>query len=99
MNSRSMNSWLISYEKSRTEGIANILKGVKGRLSSSRWDLESMSWDEIRDLPVEGYGLDEGMTFGRTFESLRKSWHAYRLSRKQGFPAPDIALPCIQVKV
>ena len=99
MTSRSMNSWLISYEKSRTEGIADILRGVKGRLSSSKWDLESMSWDKIRDLPVEGYGLDEGMTFGRTFESLRKSWHAYRLSRKQGFPAPDIALPCIQVKV
>lgn len=92
MNS-SMNSWLASYEASRVDGIAS----AKARLSNRKFpDLESMSWAEIRGLPV--YGLDEGLTYGRAFEALRKSWYSYKRSRKDGFPATDVAFRILKIE-
>jgi hypothetical protein len=41
-----------------------------------------MSWDEIREIPIPELGED--MTFGRSCESLRKSWYALKRSRKEG---------------
>lgn len=63
---------------------------AKQRLSSSRFELEGLSWAEIRDLPIEELGPD--MTFGKTFEALRKSWFRYKLEKKQGLSAPDLCL-------
>jgi len=40
----------------------------------------------------------ESMTFGTSFEALRKSWFGYKRSRKDGFPAPDLALRILKVQ-
>jgi len=88
-----MNSWLALYEASRVDGIAS----AKARLSNRKFpDLESMSWAEIRDLPV--FGLEEGLTYGRAFEALRKSWYSYKRSRKDGFPATDVAFRILKIE-
>src|SRR5215469_7731198 len=42
----SMNRWLASYEARRTRGADMSSKG----LLSSRFDLEGLTWDEIRDI-------------------------------------------------
>ena|SRR5215813_7496066 len=88
---RSMRAWLENYEERRTDPYSNPKK-----LLSSRFDLESMSWDEIRDIPIPELG--EGMTYGKSFEALRKSWFAYRVSRKGGLPAPDLAVRILKLQ-
>ena len=40
----------------------------------------------------------ESMTFGTSFEALRKSWFGYKRSRKDGFPAPDLALRILKIQ-
>jgi hypothetical protein len=86
-----MNRWLHNYEKIRTDPYMS----VKGRLSS-RFDLEGLTWDEIREIPIPELG--EGMNFGKSFEALRKSWYAYKRSRKDGFPAPDIGFRILKIQ-
>lgn len=44
------------------------------------------------------YGLEEGLTYGRAFEALRKTWYSYKKSRKDGFPTPDIALQILKIE-
>jgi len=76
---QSMNEWLRSYEKTRTEGLAGM--SAKGLLSS-RFDLENMSWNEIRDIPIEELGPE--MTFGKACDQLRKTWRHLKLNRVEG---------------
>jgi hypothetical protein len=40
---------------------------TKGR-RSSKFQLEGLTWDEIREIPIPELGDD--MTFGKTFEAL-----------------------------
>lgn len=78
--------WIKRYEIARTDPFSN----NKGRLSSNRFDVEGLTWAEIRDIPIPEAG--DGMTFGKTFEALRKTWYAYKRTRKDGLPAPDLCL-------
>jgi hypothetical protein len=81
-------SWLRHlkrYEQVRTDPFSSI----KGRLST-RFDLEGLSWAEIREMPIPELGPD--MTYGKTWEALRKSWYAYKMTKKEGLSAPDLSL-------
>lgn len=71
-------AWVAAYEKRRSSN----LEGQNKALLSSKWDLESMSWDEIRAIPIDILG--EGMTFGTSCEALRKSWYALKRNRAEG---------------
>ena len=51
-------------------------------LLSSRFDLEGLTWDDIRDIPIEELG--PGMTFGKGCEQLRKTWLLLKLNRAEG---------------
>jgi hypothetical protein len=73
----SMNAWLRSYEARRTGGNMS----AKGLLSS-RFDLEGLSWSEIREIPLPELG--ENMTFGKGCEQLRKTWRHLKLNRSEG---------------
>ena len=73
-----MNAWLRSYEARRTRGADMSSKG----LLSSRFDLEGLTWDEIRDIPMEELG--PGMTFGKGCEQLRKTWWHLKQNRREG---------------
>jgi hypothetical protein len=75
---KSMNSWIRSYEARRLGEAGMSAKG----LLSSRFDLENMSWDEIRDIPIEELGPE--MTFGKACEQLRKTWQHLKLNRVEG---------------
>jgi len=91
-----MTKWLVAYEKTRTDPYTT----AKERLSS-RFDLSGLSWNEIRDLPIPELinpKTGEPMTFGTTFETLRKTWFAYRMSKKNGFPSPDLCLRIIKLQ-
>jgi hypothetical protein len=88
---RKLDRWLQNYERTRTE----LYSSVKGRLSN-KFDLDSMSWSEIREIPIPELG--EGMTFGTSFEALRKSWFSYKRSRKDGFPASDVAFRILKIQ-
>jgi hypothetical protein len=81
--------WISRYEQLRTDPYST----AKGRLSSSRFQLEGLSWTEIRELSV-----GEGFTFGTCFEALRKSFYAYKMNRKQGLSAPDLCLRILKLQ-
>jgi len=51
-------------------------------LLSTRFDLEGLTWDEIRDIQIEELG--EGMTFGKACEQLRKTWWHLKQNRREG---------------
>jgi hypothetical protein len=85
------NRWLKEYERLRT----NPYSSIKGQLSS-RFQLDGLSWAEIREIPIEG--LWEGATFGTCFEALRKTWYAYKRNKKDGLPAPDLALRIMKLQ-
>ena len=86
-----MNRWLSRYEQMRTDPYTSI----KGQLSS-RFQLEGLSWSEIREIPIPELG--EGMNFGKSFEALRKTWYAYKRTRKDGLPAPDLAFRILKLQ-
>jgi hypothetical protein len=46
-----------------------------------------MSWKEISEI----YLPEIRMTFGKAVNSLKKSWFAYKMARKQGLFCSDIA--------
>jgi hypothetical protein len=73
-----MTSWLRDYEARRTGGAGMSAKG----LLSSRFDLEALTWDEIREIPIPELGED--MTFGKSCEQLRKTWRHLKLNRVEG---------------
>jgi|SRR5215831_16900179 len=74
----SVNSWLRSYEARRTGGADISSKG----LLSSRFDLDGLSWDEIREIPIPELG--ENVTFGTGCEQLRKTWWHLKQNRREG---------------
>ena len=74
----SVNSWLRSYEERRTGGADISSKG----LLSSRFDLDGLSWDEIREIPIPELG--ENVTFGTGCEQLRKTWWHLKQNRREG---------------
>ena len=89
-------AWIIDYENKRMGNY----NGQNTTLVSSKFDLTGLSWAEIRDLEVPEL-LDqngEPMTFGRTFEALRKSWRSFKLARKNGSPAPELALRILKLQ-
>ena len=87
----SMNRWLASYESRRVSGEAEM-----SQLLQLRPDLAGLSWSEIRNFPV--YGLGDNMTMGKSFSMLKKSWRSYKLYRKDGMPAPDLALRILKIQ-
>jgi len=66
------------------------------QLLQVRPDLQGLSWDEIRSFPVPQLG--EGMTMGKSFSMLKKSWRSYKLYRKDGMPAPDLAMRILKIQ-
>jgi len=105
-----MINWLIAYEKTRTDPYTT----AKERLSS-RFDLSGLSWNEIREIPIPelvnpetGECLTWGttfeslrkswMTFGTSFEALRKSWYSYKRYKKDDFSSPDLALRILKLQ-
>jgi len=77
--SESMNSWLRNYEARRTGGPDTSSKG----LLSSRFNLEGLSWDEIRDISI-GVIDGENITFGKGCSQLKKTWQHLKLNRLEG---------------
>ena len=47
---------------------------------SSKYSLEDLSWDEIRNLPVP----ELGCSFGGACESLRKNWYKFKAQKREG---------------
>jgi hypothetical protein len=87
-------SWLRHlkrYEQSRTDPYTSI----KGQLSN-RFDLDGLTWSEIREISIPELGED--MTFGKSFEALRKTWYAYKRNKKDGFEAPDLCLRILKIQ-
>src|SRR5215469_8775536 len=78
---REMDRWLKKYELMRTSD------GQSKALLSSRFDLEGLSWSEIREIPIPQLECN----FGVGCEMLRKSWFAYRMTKRNGGYAADVA--------
>lgn len=49
---KSFRSWLTAYESVRTDPYSN------SQLTSTRFDLEGLTWDEIRNIPIPELGPD-----------------------------------------
>ena len=88
---KGMSNWLRAYEDRRTDPYT-----YRKELLSSRFDLSGLSWDEIRAIPIPELGED--MTFGRSFEALRKTWYSYKRNKKDGFPAPDLCYRILKIQ-
>lgn len=69
--------WLREYENRRL-GRGRASDGQFG-WTSSRYDLESKDWDNIRDIFIPQLE----MTFGQACSALKRSWYAYKMSRKE----------------
>jgi hypothetical protein len=85
-----MTKWLRDYDLRRTEGSYS---SNKSRLST-RFDLENMSWEEIKEIEIPELTnpkTGEHLNWGEAIEALRKSWYSYKRYRKDGFPPPDLA--------
>lgn len=89
---KSFNAWISRYENSRTEPFST----SKERLSSSKLQLEGLSWAEIKDTPIYGFEMD--MTFGSAFSALRKTWYSYKKYKKDGVEDSDLALRIIRLQ-
>ena len=86
----SMQRWLRNYDRVRAIGglaLRNVDEG--GSFHSTKFPLEAMSWNEIREIPIPSLGPE--MTFGKSCEALRKSWYHYKMLKRQGTYAGDIA--------
>ena len=57
-------------------------------LLSNRFDLEGLSWKEISQI----YVPELGCQFGPGCNGLRKSWYAYKMTKRNGEYAGDLAL-------
>jgi hypothetical protein len=80
---KEMNRWLRQYERFRNNPDA---KNDASWLSS-KYDLEGLYWDEIREI----YIPELGICFGPSCEALRKSWYAYKRLGRDGGYRGDIA--------
>lgn len=75
---RSIDRWIRQYDQMRVEPY----RIAKEHLSS-RFDLSGLSWNEIREIPIPELinpKTGEPMTFGTSFEALRKTWYALKRS-------------------
>ena len=80
--SRDMSAWLRNYDRLRTNpGEPN------EAWTSTKFDIYGMPWDELRQQFIP----ELGMNFGKSCEALRKSWYHYKLLKRQGTYAGDIA--------
>jgi hypothetical protein len=90
----SRNRWLASYDARRTSGEAEM-----SQLFQVRPDLIGLSWDEVRETEVPQLSyLGETMNIGQSFSQLKKSWRSYKLYRKEGMPAPDLAFRILKIQ-
>jgi hypothetical protein len=90
---KSMQRWLRNYERIRTEGLDRQFK-MPSSWHSTKYPLETMTWDEIREI----YVPEMQMTFGKCCESIRKSWYHYKMARKEGDKAWDIILRIARIE-
>src|SRR5215467_12291360 len=67
-----MSKWLQAYEHKRTSSPAL-------GWTSSRFDLESKDWNSIKEIFIP----ELEMTFAQACSALKRSWFAYKMSRKQ----------------
>jgi hypothetical protein len=88
-----MQRWLRHYERIRTEGLDRQFK-MPCSWHSTKYPLETMTWDEIREI----YVPEMQMTFGKCCESMRKSWYHYKMARKEGDKAWDIILRIAKIE-
>lgn len=86
----SFSSWFNRYEQRRVDPYNDISK-----LTSSRFDLEGLSWNEIREIPVP----EMGKNFGETFQTLKRSWRSYKEYKKEdGFADPALCLQILRLQ-
>ena len=83
---RDFQKWLRDYEERRTN--PDIEFRMPSAWHSTKYDLESMSWNEIREI----YLPEIQMTWGVACEAMRKSWFSYKMSKREGDRGWDIIL-------
>jgi hypothetical protein len=77
-----MSRWLREYDRLRTNP-----DGPNELWHSSKYDIEGISWDEVRQLFIPE--LD--MCWGPACSALKKSWYAYKKLGQVGSYRGDIA--------
>jgi hypothetical protein len=88
-------AWLVQYENERL-GKYN---GQNTTLISSKFDLNGLSWNEIRELETDILDQnDQPMNFGQSFQALKRSWRSFKLNRLHGTPAPELALRILKLQ-
>src|SRR5215469_13596029 len=81
---KEIDRWVRQYDRLRTNPDAR----NDASWLSSRYNLEGLSWDEIKEIHIP----EMNCTFGPACSALRKSWYAYKRLRKDGGYATDYAL-------
>jgi len=80
-----MTRWLKSYERIRTDPDSEFR--IPANWHSTRYPLEDMDWDSIREIDIPQLG----MNWGKCCESIRKTWYAYKRSKAEGETRSDLA--------
>ena len=75
---REFTKWLRDYESRRTDPDRQFR--IPSSWHSTKYPLEDLSWDEIRNLPVP----EMQCSFGEACEAMRKSWFHYKMLKKEG---------------
>src|SRR5215831_14524360 len=83
---RDFQKWLRDYEERRTNPDREFR--MPSAWHSTKYDLESMSWNEIREI----YLPEIQMSWGSACEAMRKSWFSYKMSKREGDRGWDIIL-------
>ncbi|MGC2572216.1 MAG: hypothetical protein WA364_11950 [Candidatus Nitrosopolaris sp.] len=78
--------WLNDYDSRRTDPDRQFR--IPSAWHSSKYDLENMSWDEIRGISIP----ELRMTWGSACEAMRKSWFHYKMLKREGDKGWDIIL-------
>jgi hypothetical protein len=87
-------TWIKDYEVRRTSGESEM-----SQLLQIRPDLRGLSWNEIRELETDLVDQDgKVMNIGQSFQALKRSWHSFKLNRKYGSPAPELALRILKLQ-
>jgi hypothetical protein len=86
--------WLVDYEARRANGGTEM-----SQLLQIRPDLYGLSWKEIRELETDLVDNDgKIMNIGQGFQALKRSWYSFKLNRKYGTPAPELALRILKLQ-
>jgi hypothetical protein len=85
--SKDMERWLKSYEDRRTNPDSGDFK-MPSSWHSTKFDLENMSWDERREIPIP----ELNCRFGGACNALKKQWYQFKRLRKEGDRGWDIIL-------